>query len=149
MHLNGSRLRVLSGLRIKRDLHCASVFCWIPSSSLNLESTSPAIEYACGGNYSFILNVQHPYRTMPSQSPHPDSSLVVRNIGSLANHQNQQNCVPSGNIQLLPAKRRVSILAGQRDYSHGGSSVASTIEGQNSTPQLHWTILTLQISLNA
>jgi hypothetical protein len=38
------------------------------------------------------------------------------------------------NSQLPPAKRRISVPAGERDSSQGGSSVASTIQGQNSTP---------------
>jgi len=42
--------------------------------------------------------------------------------------------VPSGNSQLPPAKRRSSVLAGERDSSQGGSSIASAIQGQNSTP---------------
>jgi len=71
---------------------------------------------------------------MPSQSPHPNTTLVLRNVQSLANRQNQQKCEPSGNSQLPPAKRRVSVLAGERDSSQGGSSVPSTIQGQNSTP---------------
>jgi hypothetical protein len=41
---------------------------------------------------------------------------------------------PSGNSQLPPAKRCVSGPAGERDTSQGGSSVPSTIQGQNSTP---------------
>jgi hypothetical protein len=71
---------------------------------------------------------------MPSQSPHPDTTPVVRNVRSLANRQNQQKRGPSGNSQLPPAKRRVSVPAGERDTSQGGSSVPSTIQGQNSTP---------------
>jgi len=71
---------------------------------------------------------------MPSQSPHPDSTPVVRNVRSLANRQNQQTRGPSGNSQLPPAKRRVSVPADERDTSQGGSSVPSTIQGQNSTP---------------
>jgi hypothetical protein len=39
-----------------------------------------------------------------------------------------------GNSQLLRAKRSVSILAAERDSSQVGSSVASTIQGQNTTP---------------
>jgi hypothetical protein len=70
---------------------------------------------------------------MPSQSPHPDTTPVVRNVRSLANRQNQQMRGPSGNSQLPPAKRRVSMPAGERDTSQGGSSVPSTIQGQNST----------------
>jgi len=71
---------------------------------------------------------------MPSQSPHPDMTPVVRNVWSLANRQNQRKRGPSGNVQLPPAKWRVSVLAGERDSSPGGSSVPSTIQGQNSTP---------------
>jgi len=71
---------------------------------------------------------------MSSQSPHPDTTPVARNVPSLGNHQNQQKRGSSGNSQLPPAKRRVSIPAGERDSSQGGSFVPSTIEGQNSTP---------------
>jgi hypothetical protein len=70
---------------------------------------------------------------MPSQSPHPNTTPVVRNVRSLANRQNQKSG-PSGNSQLPPAKRRVSVPAGERDSSQQGSSVPSTIQGQNSTP---------------
>jgi len=71
---------------------------------------------------------------MPSQSPHLDTTPVVRNVRSLANRQNQQKRGPSGNSQRPPAKRRVSVPAGERDSTQGGSSVASTIQGQNSIP---------------
>jgi hypothetical protein len=71
---------------------------------------------------------------MPSQSTHPDTTPVVRNVRSLANRQNQQKRGPSGNSQLPPPKRRVSVPAGERDSSQGGSSVRSTIQRQNSTP---------------
>jgi len=71
---------------------------------------------------------------MPAQSPHLDTTPVARNVRSLANRQNQQKCGPSGNSQLPPAKRRVSVPAGERDSTQGGSSVASTIQGQNSIP---------------
>jgi len=71
---------------------------------------------------------------MPSQSSHPVTSPVVRNVRSLANRQNQQKRGPSGNSQLPPAKRCISVPAGERDSSQGGSSVVSTIQGQNSTP---------------
>jgi hypothetical protein len=70
---------------------------------------------------------------MPCQSPHPDTTPVVQNVRTLANRQNQQKSGPSGNSQLPPAKRRVSVPAGERDSSQGGSSVPSTIQGQNST----------------
>jgi len=71
---------------------------------------------------------------MPSQSPHPDTTLVVWNVWSLANRQYQQKCRTSGKSQLLPAKKHVSIPAGKRDSSQGGSSIPSTIQGQNSNP---------------
>ena len=70
---------------------------------------------------------------MPSQRPHPDMTLVMRNDRSLVNRQNEHKCGPSGNSQLPPGMRRISILAGERDSSQRGSSVASTIRGLNST----------------
>jgi len=71
---------------------------------------------------------------MPSQCPHSDMTPVVWNVRSLANRQNQQKCGPSGNSPHPAAERRVSVLAGERDSSQGGSSVASSIQGQNTTP---------------
>ena len=71
---------------------------------------------------------------MPSQCPHPDITPVIQDVSSLANHQNQQKRGPSGNSQRPPAKRRVSVPAGERDSSQGGSSIASIIQGQYSTP---------------
>jgi len=71
---------------------------------------------------------------MSSQSPHPITTPVVRNVQSLATHQNQQKHGPSGNSQLPPAKTHVSVPAGERDTSQGGCSVPSTIQSQNSTP---------------
>jgi len=68
---------------------------------------------------------------MPSLSPHPVTSPVVWNVRS---RQNQQKRGPSGNSQPPPTKRRVSVPADERDSSQGGSSVASTIQGQNSIP---------------
>jgi len=70
----------------------------------------------------------HLYRMMLPQSPHHDTTPVVRNI------QNQQKFRSSGNSQLSPAKRRVSPPAGMKYSTQAGSSVASTIHGQNSTP---------------
>jgi len=78
--------------------------------------------------------VEHQYRTIPSQSPHVDTTPVVQNVRSLANRQNEQKRGPSGKSQLLPAQRLVSVQAGERDSSQGGSSVASKIQGQNSLP---------------
>jgi hypothetical protein len=71
---------------------------------------------------------------MPSQNPHPDKTLVIRNDRSHANRQNQQKRGLLGNSQLPPATRRVSAPAGERDSSQGGRFVPSTIEGQKSTP---------------
>ena len=71
---------------------------------------------------------------MPSQIPHPDTTPVVRNVRNLVNRQNQQKRGSSGNSQLPPAKRRVSVPAAKRNSSQGGSFVPSTIRGQNSTP---------------
>jgi hypothetical protein len=71
---------------------------------------------------------------MTSQTPHPVTSPVVRNVQSLSNRQNYQKRGPLGNSLLSPAKRGVHVQAGERDFSHRGSSVASTIHGQNSTP---------------
>jgi len=71
---------------------------------------------------------------MHSQSPHPGTTPVVRNVRSLADHHNQQRRGRSGNSQLPPAKRRVSVPVGKRDYSQGGNCVPSTIQGQKSTP---------------
>ena len=89
--------------------------------------------YAWKGNYSCSVNVEHLYRMMPSPTCQPLRSLVVRNVGSLANHQNQQKCGPRCNSQRPPAKTQVSVPAGERDSTQAGSSVASTIQGQNST----------------
>jgi hypothetical protein len=71
---------------------------------------------------------------MPFQSPHAALFPVVRNVQSLGNCQNQQKCGPSGNSQLPPAIEHVSVLAGERYSSQGGSSIATTIQGQHSTP---------------
>jgi len=71
---------------------------------------------------------------MPSERTHPDTTQVVSDIWSFCNRQNQQKCGPLGNSHLPPAERRVSIPAGERDSSQGGSSVPSTIQAQNSTP---------------
>ena len=71
---------------------------------------------------------------MPSQITHPDTTPVRRNVQSLANRQNQHKRGPSGTSQQPPAKIRISVPAGERDSSPGGSSVASSIPGQNSTP---------------
>jgi hypothetical protein len=71
---------------------------------------------------------------MPSRSPHPGIPRVVCNVQSVANCQNQQYRKPSGNAQRPPAEKCVSVPAGERDSSQAGSSVATTIQGQNSTP---------------
>jgi len=85
-----------------------------------------------------ILFLPSWHRTSISESafpkPHPDTTPVIRNVRSLANRQNQQKRGRLGNFQLPPAKRHVSVPAGKRDSSQGGSSIPSTIQGQNSTP---------------
>jgi len=68
---------------------------------------------------------------MPSRTPHLVTSPVVRNVRS---RQNQPTRGHSGNSEIPPAKRRASVPAGERDSSQGGSSVASTNQGQISTP---------------
>jgi len=116
MLLKGSHPRVLSGFRVQRGVHCASFFCRIPPWSLKLESTSPAVAYACRKNYSYLLKVEHLYRILPSQSPHPDMTPVVRNVRSPAHRQNQQKRGPSGNSQLPPATRRISVSGWQEEF---------------------------------
>jgi len=91
------------------------------------------VTYASRGNYCYLSKVEHLYRTMPSQSPHPDTTPLVRIVPSLANRQNQQKHGPSGNSLLPPGRRRVSLPVGERASSRGGRSVGSTIQGQNST----------------
>jgi len=71
---------------------------------------------------------------MHSQSPHAGTTLVVQNVWSLDNRQNQHTSALSGNLQLPPAKSRISVLVGKWDPSQGESSVPSSIHGQNSTP---------------
>jgi len=71
---------------------------------------------------------------MFSKSPHPDTTPVVRNVWSFAHHLIQQECGSLVNSQLPHVERRVCVPAVKRDTSQGGSSVASTIQGQNSTP---------------
>jgi hypothetical protein len=46
----------------------------------------------------------------------------------------QHQGTPSGNSKLPAAKRRVTVLASERDTSQSASSVHSTMPGQNSTP---------------
>jgi len=68
-----------------------------------------------------------------SKTPYPDTTLVVRNVQSLANCQNQPRHGTSGNCHLRPTMRRVSVLAGERDSSQGGCSIASIVQGQKIT----------------
>jgi hypothetical protein len=70
---------------------------------------------------------------MHSQSPHPETTPVVRNVRSRANHHNQPKRGPSGNSQHPTAMRRVFVLVSERDSSQGESSVHSTIQGQHFT----------------
>jgi hypothetical protein len=97
-------------------------------------STLPTVVYACSGNCFYSLNVEHPYQTITYQHLHRETSLVVQNVSSLGKRHTQQMHRPSGNSQHSSVKRRISILAGERDSYQGGSSVAATIQGQNSTP---------------
>jgi len=83
-----------------------------------------------------ILNVEHQYQTIPSQTPHPHMTQVVRNVQSLRNHQNQQLCGLWGNYLLPPTKTHSSVPDGGGDSSHEGSSLPSSIQGQNSTTAL-------------
>jgi len=65
---------------------------------------------------------------MACQSPHPDTTPVIRVV------QKQQKFEPSGNSQLPSARRRISALAAKSNSFEGWSSIASTIHGQHSTP---------------
>jgi hypothetical protein len=112
----------------------SSLFCWITCWSLNSESTSPAVAYASGGNDTYIRNVKPLYLCIPFNCTHPDMTPVIRNVRNHANRQNQVKHAPLGNSQLLRAKSLVFIPAGKRDSSQRGSSIASAIQGQNSTP---------------
>jgi hypothetical protein len=71
---------------------------------------------------------------MPYEIPHPDMTPVIQNVLRLVHCLIQQLREASGNSQPLPGKWCVSILAGERDSTQGGSSVVSTIEGTNSSP---------------
>ena len=81
------------------------------------KKSSPAIASACRGNDSNLVNVEHLYRSMPSHSPHPDTTLVRCNVRSLTNRENLHKGGPSGNCQLPPAMRLFSVLDGKRDFS--------------------------------
>jgi len=61
----------------------------IPPWSLKLKSTLPAIANACRWNYSYNFNIEYLNGTIPSQCPHPDMTLVVWNVQTLTNHQQQ------------------------------------------------------------
>jgi hypothetical protein len=74
---------------------------------------------------------------MPSQGPHPITTPVIRNVRGLANRPNHQKCAPSVNSQLLPAKRRVSVPAGGRDSSQGGSSIVMRVLNPNNQYNIH------------
>jgi len=102
--------------------------------SLTLQSTLPAVAYECRDNYCCIFNVEYLYQTWRSERPRPDTSPVVQDAWSLGNLLNQPKCGHSGNSQHRLTTRRVSVLAGKRDSTQGGSSIASTIQGKNSMP---------------
>jgi len=78
--------------------------------------------------------MEHQYRTMPSERPHPGMITVVQNVRSLATRQREHKSEHSGNSEQPTAKRCISVLAGEGDSSQGTSSITSTIQGQNSTP---------------
>jgi len=71
---------------------------------------------------------------MPSQSRHPDRTADLRNVGTTANSQNHQILGHSGDSQHRPAKGCIWVPACESNSSDEGSSIASTIQGQNSTP---------------
>jgi hypothetical protein len=71
---------------------------------------------------------------MPSKDTDPDSTLLIQNVRNLVNRHNHQKCGLLWNTQRLPPKRRISVPADVMYSSQGGSSVPSTIQGQNSTP---------------
>jgi len=71
---------------------------------------------------------------MHSQSPDSIMTPVVWWVRNLPNCHNQQKRGSSRNSPLPPAKRHVSVPAGKRESYPGVCSVASTIQGQNSTP---------------
>jgi len=71
---------------------------------------------------------------MHSHSPQPNRTLVRRNVRSIVDRRNEHNGEPSGNCQLPPAKRWISVLPGNGDSPQWGSFVSSTIPGDNSTP---------------
>ena len=129
---------VLSQFWVYYSQQCTSVCCRISLRCIKCESTMPAISYVCRGKYSYILNMKHLNSCILSQSPHHDTPPAIQNVRGLFNHPKQQQHGPVGNSQLLPAKRRIFLPAGEWDSSQGGSSMASTIHGQNSSP---WTSL--------
>jgi hypothetical protein len=57
--------------------------------------------------------------------------LTLAHLRSYKFFRKNQSVGDRGNSQLPPAKRCISAPAGKRDSSQGGSSVASTIPGQN------------------
>jgi len=70
---------------------------------------------------------------MHSQSSHPCTTPDVRDIGCVPNHLNHQQHGRSGNFPIRPIETRISVRDRQWSSSQGGSSVASTNRGQNST----------------
>ena len=106
---------------------------WIPPLLLKSQSASSALVHACRGNDSYLLNVKHRYWSVSLQGPHPDKTMVAGNVRSLVHRQNQRNRGPWQDSLLCPSKRCVSVLAGVRNSSQGGCSVASTLQGHNST----------------
>jgi hypothetical protein len=60
--------------------------------------------------------------------------VVIRNDWCVTNYHNPKKRRPSGDTQLSPGARYISVPAGNRHSSQAGSSIASTIQGQISTP---------------
>jgi hypothetical protein len=63
--------------------------------------------YACRGNNSNILNVEHTYWTIPSQFCYPRTSPVTKTVCSLVNHQNPKKSAHLGNCKLPPAAEHI------------------------------------------
>jgi len=112
-------------------------------------TTSPAVAYACRGNCSYLLNVEHSYWTRSSSSRHTDLVPVLRNIRHLATPQNPQNSGLWGNLNFR-------LLRDSFPYQLArGIPLKECVpyprQSKVITPPHHLcqTILSLQISLNA
>ena len=129
MSFKGSHPQVMSRFRVYCILHCPSLCPRIPPWSLKRSLPHLSLHMHAEEIILTFLTLN-----IISESPHPNMTMVVRNVRTLADRQKQQTCGPLGKSQLPPRKRLISVLAGKRDSSQGGSSIASTIQGQNYTP---------------